>query len=442
MAAFTATARPQRYLFFSLDGDGSNPPVLAVAQQLHAAGHHITFAGFATQRAMAEASGFSFVLLAQSSLKQAQHSSHNITAQVLSMLVNTDHLSEVPAVIADVQPDRLAIDCMMLAGQVALQREALKGHALPPITLLFHSTTGGMDCLSQLPNPLINHLRGLDSLPPLDIFNSGTMLDLLNATRTQAGLPPVDSIFGQWESLLRQLPHSRALVASLPDLETAEYSEKVGAMPDGSFVYIGAQIPRADRPIHVAASLKAAETDATADAWSRSLPFSVSDSSAPLILASFNSGRAFPQVSHINRVGAALGGEQAQPYHLLVTYAAQQLDELHVPSNVGLTSYIPHSLVLPLSSVCITHCGHGTMTAALSHGVPLVCLPNLGDQTLLSTRLHELGAAIALDGEKATPEEIRAAVERVLKEPSFKAKAKELQAKYAALKATYAALQV
>ena len=441
----STSTKPLRYLLFALDGDGSNPPFIAVAQQLHSAGHHITFAGYSSQQKMVEASGFTFVLLAQSSKKQALHSNHAITAQTLAMMANDDHFTEVPSIIADVHPDRIVIDCMMLSGQVALQREAAKGTALPPVTLLFHSTTSGMGCLDLIPLPFINQLRGMAGLPPLDVYNTGVLHDMINILRQQYDLAPITSLFDQWASILQQLPGSRALLATVPELETAEYADMVKAMPEGSFVYIGAQIPRADRPIHVEASLKAPSTATTAAAWSASLPFDVNESSTsstPLIVASFNSGRTFPQVSHINRVGAALGGTQTRPYKLLVTYAAQQLDELHVPSNVGLTSYIPHSLVLPLSSACITHCGHGTLTAALSHGIPVVCLPNMGDQVILSGRVQELGAGVVLDGEKATPDEIRAAVDRVLDEPSFKAKAMELKAKYDALKARYSPLVV
>ena len=438
----SAAAHSLHYLLISHDGDGCQPPFLAVAQQLQAAGHRITFAGMATQQKMAEGNGFTFVPLALSSKKQGLYADHAITSMLLSMLACDDHLIDIPALLADTKPDRVVLDCMMFGGQVALQAAAAKGHQLPPVTLLYHSTTSGMGCLEQIPLPYANHTRHETGLEPMDCFNEGTIVTLLNSIRGQCGLAPINSIFDQWASVLQQLPGSRALIASIPELETAEYTEKVRAMPEGSFVYIGAQIPRADRPIHVEGSFDASDTATTASAWGQSLPFDIASKSAPLVLASFNSGRAWPQVSHINRVGEALGGTQERPYHLIVTYAAQQRDQLHVPANVGLTSYIPHSVVLPLCSACVTHCGHGTITAALSNGVPVIGLPNIGDQVLLSGRAQELGAGIALDGEKATPDEIRAAVNRVLDEPSYKQRAMELKAKYDALKALHTPLIV
>ena len=44
-----SAASSLHYLFFAIDGDGSNPPFIAVAQQLQAAGHRIAFAGLDSQ---------------------------------------------------------------------------------------------------------------------------------------------------------------------------------------------------------------------------------------------------------------------------------------------------------------------------------------------------------------------------------------------------------
>jgi len=41
----------------------------------------------------------------------------------------------------------------------------------------------------------------------------------------------------------------------------------------------------------------------------------------------------------------------------------------------------------------ITHGGHGSVTAALAHGVPLVCVPGVGaDQPIIAARVEALGA--------------------------------------------------
>ena len=242
-------------------------PFLAVAQQLQATGHRITFAGMATQQKMVEGNGFTFVPLPQSSKKQAQYSDHAMTAMTLAMMFCDDQLIEVPAILADVQPDRVVIDCMMFGCQVALQAAALKGTTLPPISVLFHSTLSGCSMLEHLPLAFLNHARQQEGLEPMDCFSEGgTLLTLLNNLRQTCGMAPITTSFEQWESFVKQVPGSRALIASIPELDTPEYADKVQAMPEGTFVYIGAQIPRADKPIHIHASFDASETATTASA--------------------------------------------------------------------------------------------------------------------------------------------------------------------------------
>ncbi|TDC52875.1 hypothetical protein E1281_18515 [Actinomadura sp. KC345] len=88
---------------------------------------------------------------------------------------------------------------------------------------------------------------------------------------------------------------------------------------------------------------------------------------------------------------------------------------------------MPHDAVLPEASVVITHAGHGTVSAALTHGVPMVCLPNLAaDQPALAQRVAELGAGIVLDGDAATPPDIAGAVRTVLGDTAYRDNARRL----------------
>lgn len=89
----------------------------------------------------------------------------------------------------------------------------------------------------------------------------------------------------------------------------------------------------------------------------------------------------------------------------------------------------------------MTHAGHGTTTAALEHGVPLVCLPNTtSDQPGLAAQVAELRAGIALDGDTALAEAIGEAVMRILADNSFAAAARRLGAAIAATNAAETAL--
>src|SRR5262249_50535044 len=111
----------------------------------------------------------------------------------------------------------------------------------------------------------------------------------------------------------------------------------------------------------------------------------------------------------------------------LVT-AAQPGDIGVIPTNAAIRSFAPHAAVLPLVAATVTHAGHGTVSASLAHGVPIVALPNSSaDQPFLAARLQELGAGLALDGESG-PDAIRLAVQAVMTQPSFAAAAQTLAA--------------
>jgi UDP:flavonoid glycosyltransferase YjiC (YdhE family) len=83
-------------------------------------------------------------------------------------------------------------------------------------------------------------------------------------------------------------------------------------------------------------------------------------------------------------------------------------------ANVVVTEYAPHVALLPFTDVVVAHGGLGTIAAALDAGVPLVCMPFDRDQPLNASRLEALGAGRTVDGD------LRAAIEQVLDDSSFR----------------------
>jgi UDP:flavonoid glycosyltransferase YjiC (YdhE family) len=75
--------------------------------------------------------------------------------------------------------------------------------------------------------------------------------------------------------------------------------------------------------------------------------------------------------------------------------------------------------VLPHAAAIVTQCGLGTVMKALAHGVPLVCIPLVGDQADNAARLEALGAGVRLSPD-AEPARIRAAIEQVLTDPAYR----------------------
>ena len=82
-------------------------------------------------------------------------------------------------------------------------------------------------------------------------------------------------------------------------------------------------------------------------------------------------------------------------------------------------------------SLVITHGGHGTVTRALAHGLPLLVVPMGRDQDDNALRVTARGAGLALPTTASGPE-IAAAVNRLIVEPRFAAAARRLSAAIAA----------
>ncbi len=53
---------------------------------------------------------------------------------------------------------------------------------------------------------------------------------------------------------------------------------------------------------------------------------------------------------------------------------------MHAPKNVTLLHSAPHDLVMKEASLVVTHGGHGTVSRALIHGLPLLVMPMGRDQ--------------------------------------------------------------
>ncbi len=90
-----------------------------------------------------------------------------------------------------------------------------------------------------------------------------------------------------------------------------------------------------------------------------------------------------------------------------------------LPSNVRVASYIPYGALLPKTSLVVTNGGFQGVQAVLSHGIPMVTAGESEDKPEVCARLQRTGASIDLATASPEPAALRAAVRRVLDEPSF-----------------------
>lgn len=119
----------------------------------------------------------------------------------------------------------------------------------------------------------------------------------------------------------------------------------------------------------------------------------------------------------------AVFAEAFQDWDGVVVLAAHNVDQtrLTIPGNFIVRDYVPQNAILRRATAAITHCGMNSLNDILVHEVPFVALPLGADQPLLAARAAQLGATLVLDATTLTPAALRAAVERVIIEPAFRA---------------------
>jgi MGT family glycosyltransferase len=140
------------------------------------------------------------------------------------------------------------------------------------------------------------------------------------------------------------------------------------------------------------------------------------DDSRPLVIVSFSS-TYMGQEQVLTRAIDGLSRVDARV--LVTTGPAIDPASLHAGDNATVLRSAPHAQLFPETAVVVTHAGMGTVTRALAAGVPLVCIPMGRDQHDVAARVVYAGAGVRLRP-SAKPGAIRSAVERVIREPSFR----------------------
>jgi glycosyltransferase, MGT family len=163
----------------------------------------------------------------------------------------------------------------------------------------------------------------------------------------------------------------------------------------------------------------------TAPAWLEQMP-----GDRPLVYVTEGTMHSKPAVL----LRAALQGLATLPVRVIATTGRhrdpQKLELGVIPPNARVERWVPHSDLLPLVDVVVTTGGTGTVLSTLSAGVPLVIVPMAWDQPENGWRVAEAGAGIRLSPKQCTPEGIREAVDRVLRDDAFRQNAKQMGAEF------------
>jgi UDP:flavonoid glycosyltransferase YjiC (YdhE family) len=115
---------------------------------------------------------------------------------------------------------------------------------------------------------------------------------------------------------------------------------------------------------------------------------------------------------------------------VLATTADRDPDEVFAPATrpagLHVARTLPFGAVLPHTDVVVTNGGYGGVLAALAAGVPLVVAGTTEDKLEVGNRVARAGCGIALRTDRPRPRDVATAVDRVLGDPAFRARARSI----------------
>jgi MGT family glycosyltransferase len=390
------------FLFAEWDGGGGLPAELTVARRLVAAGHTVTVLGEPVMEAEVRAAGVADFrpwveaphrvgrrpeddFIRDWEFRNPVKELDNMYARLMVGPAPL-YAKETLAAIDDVHPDVVVSSFPLFGAQLAAEARGV------PLALLAPGIAGTI--AERMPPPGMFPAKGplgrlrdraLDAIVDrlLDRGLSG-----LNTARASLGLPP-----------LRRLRDQYARADRVLVLTSAAF-DFPGRLPANAR-YVG---PQLDDP-----------------AWAQAWEPPPADG-RPFVLVAMST-TFMDHVEHLQRVVAALGRLDVRG--LVTTGPAIDPDQVRAPDGVQVVRSAPHHAVLAHTDVLVTHSGHGTVMKALVAGVPMVCAPIGRDQPEIAARVVYRGAGVRV-GTKASPASIATAIERVLRDPSYRQAAARL----------------
>ncbi|CAM3232727.1 MULTISPECIES: glycosyltransferase [Methylobacterium] len=112
-----------------------------------------------------------------------------------------------------------------------------------------------------------------------------------------------------------------------------------------------------------------------------------------------------------------------------------------IPKNARLAEFLDFAVLLPKVDVLVTNGGYGTVQLALQAGVPIVAAGRTEDKAEVGARVAWSGVGIEIPSQRPEARDLRAAVDRVLTEPSFAERARAIAADMAAIDTPAAILE-
>ncbi len=381
----------------SISGAGHLNPLFSLSRQLTTRGHTVTFFHRPELADHMHSNGMAFVPVgAKASVIQRKQGPAGEFAELRYRLRRTADememfLREAPPAIRGARIDALILDEVALAGPSIAEILGLPYFVIS--TSVPHRF--GWSAPRRITPTLSWTGRLQKHFLEISIHRMrGPVLFHLNRLRRNAGLRPVR----QMQPMSTELAH----LTQLP--QCLDFPR--GDLPQ-NFHYTGPFVDQAARP-HV------------------DFPWDRLDG-RPIIYASLGTTLR-GDVSTFHAITAACDGLDLQ---LVISLGSRRNSEMFrdLAGAPLVVQKAPQLDLLKRAAAIITHAGSNTVLEALMYGKPMIAIPCAFDQPAMAARLEWLGAAEVLSVSKLAPEEIRAAIIKILNDDRYRNNAMELQKK-------------
>jgi UDP:flavonoid glycosyltransferase YjiC (YdhE family) len=286
------------------------------------------------------------------------------------------------------EPDLVVSDILTLAPTLAAEVAGVPHATLIPHVYPVQQPGMPMYSLGLRPPRTALGRLGWRATGPLLEMGLRRGRDELNDTRARLGLGPIERFHGGISERL-------AMVGTFPQLEyPREWPAQVRVTGPLFFELPGEEVP---------------------------LP----EGDGALVLVAPSTS----QDPECDLLRVALEGLAEEPVRVLATTNRHRPERpIEVPDNGVLLDWVLYSQVMPAVDVVICHGGHGTVARSLAAGTPLLVCPAVGDMGENAARVAWSGAGLSVPRRLLSPRAIRLATRRLLGEPRFAARSREIAA--------------
>ncbi|KAK1999817.1 MGT family glycosyltransferase [Colletotrichum falcatum] len=380
-----ASRRPLKFLLHCFSATGHVLPMQAVARELVERGHEVVWTTIAPQEARVVASGARFVPAEEvakvdANLDGADPRDMAETAGVMFGGRVAAQVADVRRVLETFRPDLVLNDALPQGVAALLELGEIPRYATLGVVPLYPPDVGP----EAVEHAAQSALGLLISRPQLS-------LPTINPQRQKLGLPALEATDAFSYSPFLHIQ------ASCPSLEFQEGPEPV--LPQAH--YVGPLVTRL-----------AGASPGVPPWWDDVV-------NATSVIGITQGTFAMDPTSLIIPAIQALQGDER---HLLVVpskHADEIRGRISVGGNVRIAEWVPYDMLLPRCRLLVTNGGYGSVTQALSHGVPLVCAGTSEDKRDTAARVTWVGAGIDLKTDTPSVDQVRDAVRRVLADDAF-----------------------